>query len=229
VTAAGGEEGLRLARQVLPDVITLDVLMPGMDGWAMLGALKRDTDVASIPVVMLTFVDDKTLGYALGAAGYLTKPIDRDRLVAALAPYRRGLTVLVVEDDEDLRSLVRRILEREGYSVTEAENGRAALARAREAPPGLILLDLMMPEMDGFEFVTELRGQAWGRSIPIIVVTAMELTAADRERLNGGVQRILRKGGYTREALLAEVRDMVAACVASRRVEPAPETAPGAD
>ncbi len=223
VTAAGGEEGLRLARQVKPDVITLDVMMPGMDGWAMLGALKHDPDVASIPVVMLTFVDDKTLGYALGAAAYLTKPIDRDRLVAALTPYRRGLSVLVVEDEEDLRGLLRRILEREGYAVTEAENGRAALARAREAPPGLILLDLMMPEMDGFEFVTELRGQVWGRSIPIIVVTAMELTSADRERLNGGVQRILQKGGYTREALLAEVRDMVAACVASRQVEPARE------
>ena len=130
VTAAGGEEGLRLARQVKPDVITLDVMMPGMDGWAMLGALKHDPDVASIPVVMLTFVDDKTLGYALGAAAYLTKPIDRDRLVAALTPYRRGLSVLVVEDDEDLRGLLRRILEREGYAVTEAENGRAALARA---------------------------------------------------------------------------------------------------
>ena len=229
VTAAGGEEGLRLARQVKPDVITLDVLMPGMDGWAMLGALKHDPDVAAIPVVMLTFVDDKTLGYALGAAAYLTKPIDRDQLVAALAPYRRGLSVLVVEDDKDLRGLLRRILEREGYAVTEVENGRAALARAREAPPGLILLDLMMPEMDGFEFVTELRGQAWGRSIPIIVVTAMELTPADRDRLNGGVQRILQKGGYTREALLAEVRDLVAACVASRQVEPARETAPGAE
>ena len=223
VTAAGGEEGLRLARQVKPDVITLDVMMPGMDGWAMLGALKHDPDVASIPVVMLTFVDDKTLGYALGAAAYLTKPIDRDRLVAALTPYRRGLSVLVVEDEEDLRGLLRRILEHEGYAVTEAENGRAALIRAREAPPGLILLDLMMPEMDGFEFVTELRGQVWGRSIPIIVVTAMELTAGDRERLNGGVQRILQKGGYTREALLAEVRDMVAACVAARQVEPALE------
>jgi CheY-like chemotaxis protein len=227
VAAAGADEGLRLARQVQPDVITLDVMMPGMDGWAMLGALKRDPDIASIPVVMLTFVDDKNLGYALGAAGYLTKPIDRDRLVAALAPYRHGLSVLVVEDDEDLRSLLRRILEKEGFAVIEAGNGRAGLARAREAPPGLILLDLMMPEMDGFEFVGELRHQPWGRSIPIIVVTAMDLTPADRERLNGSVQRILQKGGYTRDALLAEVRDLVAACVASRRVEPAHEAAPG--
>ena len=160
-------------------------------------------------------------------SGGTAKPIDRDRLVAALAPYRHGLSVLVVEDDEDLRSLLRRILEKEGFAVSQAGNGRAGLARAREAPPGLILLDLMMPEMDGFEFVAELRGQAWGRSIPIIVVTAMELTPADRERLNGGVQRILQKGRYRREALLAEVRDMVAASVASRRIEPAHEAAPG--
>jgi len=217
VTAAGGEEGLRLAREVRPEAITLDVLMPGLDGWAVLSALKADPALADIPVIMLTIMDDKNLGYALGAADYLTKPIDRERLSAVLKRYRRDLPILVVDDDPALRELLRRLLEREGYQVQEAENGRAALARLREAPPGLIVLDLMMPEMDGFDFVTAVRrDEAW-RTIPIIVVTAKDLTPDDRQRLNGYVEAILQKGASSRDALLAEVRAMVAACVARRR------------
>jgi signal transduction histidine kinase/CheY-like chemotaxis protein/HAMP domain-containing protein len=213
VTAAGGEEGLQLARQVRPDAITLDVMMPGMDGWSVLAALKADPEVADIPVIMLTIVDDKNLGYALGAADYLTKPLaDRSRLVAVLNRYRRrGLPVLVVEDDVDLRELLRRTLQREGCAVTEAENGKVALERVREAIPGLILLDLLMPEMDGFEFLAELRRQEAWRAIPVIIVTAKALTPAEHDRLNGQVQKILEKGTYTRDVLLREVRDMVRA------------------
>jgi hypothetical protein len=217
VTAAGGEEGLRLARELAPAAITLDVMMPGLDGWAVLSALKADADLADIPVIMLTIVDDRNLGYALGAAEYLTKPIDRERLLAVLRRYRHDLPVLVVDDDAELRELVRRLLEREGYTVVEAENGRAALARVEEAAPGLIVLDLMMPEMDGFEFLTELRGHESRRAIPVIVVTAKDLTAEDHRRLNGSVERILQKGAYSREALLGEVRDLVAASAARRR------------
>jgi CheY-like chemotaxis protein len=216
-TAAGGEEGLRLARELNPDAITLDVMMPGLDGWAVLGALKGDGATADIPVVMLTMVDDRNLGYALGAAEYLTKPIDRERLLAVLARYRRDLPVLVVEDDAPLRELLRRMLEREGYTVVEADNGRAALDRLREGTPGAILLDLMMPVMDGFEFLAELGHEdAWGR-IPVIVLTARDLSAEDRERLNGSVARILQKGAYSHEALLAEVRALVAASVGRRK------------
>jgi len=217
VAAPSGEEGLRLAKELLPDAITLDVMMPGLDGWAVLSALKADPDLADIPVVMLTIVDDRNLGYALGAADYLTKPLDRERLVAVLNRYQRDLPVLVVDDDEGLRELIRRILEREGYRVVEAENGRAALARIREAPPGVILLDLMMPEMDGFEFVAEFRTQEAWRGIPIIVITAKDLTPEDHQRLTGYVERILQKGVESREALLHEVRELVAACVTRRR------------
>jgi GAF domain-containing protein/CheY-like chemotaxis protein/anti-sigma regulatory factor (Ser/Thr protein kinase) len=228
-TASGGAEGLRLARELRPDAITLDVMMPGLDGWAVLAALKADPDLADIPVIMLTMVDDRNLGYALGASDYLTKPFDRERLAAVLRKYRRDLPVLVVDDDLPLRQLMRRILEREGFTVTEAENGRVALERAREAAPGLVVLDLMMPEMDGFEFVAEFRRHEAWRAIPIIVVTAKDLSDDDRERLNGGVERILQKGAYTREALLREVRDLVAACVAlqgrSRRISPGPAPA----
>ena len=121
--------------------------------------------------------------------------------------------VLVVEDEAATREMLRRALEKEGWAVSEAENGRAALERMAKDPPGLILLDLMMPEMDGFQFMDEVRkNEAW-RSIPIVVVTAKDLTVEDRLRLNGYVEKILQKGAYSREALLAEVRDLVAASV----------------
>jgi CheY-like chemotaxis protein len=211
--AAGGAEGLRLALDLRPDAITLDVMMPGLDGWAVLAALKAEAATADIPVVMLTIVDDKNLGYALGATEYLTKPIDRERLLAVLGRYRRDRSVLVAEDDAVLRELLRRLLEREGYTVAEAGDGQAALERVRERVPGVILLDLMMPVMDGFEFLTELRREEAWRAIPVIVVTAKDLSAEDHERLTGSVARILQKGAYSREALLAEVRALVAASV----------------
>src|SRR5262249_10699040 len=154
--------------------------------------------------------------YALGASDYLTKPLDRERLTAVVTKYRRDLPVLVVDDDATLRELARRILEKEGYAILEAENGRVALERAREMTPGLVLLDLIMPEMDGFEFVIEFRRhQAW-HSIPIIVVTGKEMSDEDRARLNGGGERMLKKGTHPGESLLREVRDLVTACVARR-------------
>jgi CheY-like chemotaxis protein/anti-sigma regulatory factor (Ser/Thr protein kinase) len=217
VTASGGDEGLRLARELRPDAITLDVMMPGMDGWAVLSALKADPTVADIPVVMLTIVDDKNLGYALGASDYLTKPIDRERLVSVLRQYRRDRPVLVVDDDAGVRQLLRRMLEPEGYTVIEAENGRAAFERLRDISPSVILLDLMMPEVDGFEFVAEFRRHEPWRAIPIVVVTAKDLTHEDRDRLNGSVQKILQKGTHGRDQLLAEVRELVATSVARRR------------
>jgi GAF domain-containing protein/CheY-like chemotaxis protein len=213
VAAGGGEEGLRLARERPPDVITLDVLMPGMDGWSVLAALKADAVLADIPVVMLTMLDDRNLGYALGAADYLTKPIDRERLVTVLERYRRDLPVLVVDDDPDFRDLARRTLEREGYTVVEAENGRVGLLRLRDATPSVVLLDLMMPEMDGFDFVATVRADPAWRSLPIVVITAKDLSPEDHERLNGYVARVLQKGALSRETLLTEVRDLVAASV----------------
>src|SRR5262249_8662710 len=216
-TASSGEAGLRLARTLRPDAITLDVMMPGMDGWTVLSALKADPELADIPVIMLTIVDDKNLGYALGAADYLTKPLERERLSAVLEKYRRDLPVLVVDDDPVFPERVRRLLERDGYVVVEADNGRTALERARDKPPGLVLLDLMMPEVDGFEFVAEFRrNDAW-RAVPVVVVTARDLSPEDHARLNGHVERILQKGLYTRESLLHEVRELVAASVARRR------------
>src|SRR5438067_1097627 len=187
VAAAGGEEGLRLARELRPAVITLDVLMPGMDGWAVLAALKADPDLAEIPVIMLTMLTDRNLGYALGAADFLTKPVDRERLAALLSrhlPQPHGGPVLVVDDDGPARELLRRALERDGRAVVEAEDGRAALERVAAERPALILLDLMMPGMDGFEFVAELRQREDWRAIPVVVITARSLTPEDHARLN---------------------------------------------
>ncbi|HXV43942.1 MAG TPA: response regulator, partial [Anaerolineae bacterium] len=222
-TAASGESGLILAKQLRPAAITLDVMMPGMDGWAVLTALKADPDLADIPVIMLTMVDDKNLGYTLGASDYLTKPINRDRLAAVLSKYhceQLRCSVLLVEDDLVTREMMRRMLEREGWLVAEAENGRVALDHVVKSQPELILLDLMMPEMDGFEFITELRKTPEWRSIPVVVITAMDLTQEERLRLNGSVTQILQKGAYSREELLLEVRELVAACIQPEKLKP---------
>jgi signal transduction histidine kinase/CheY-like chemotaxis protein len=214
LAAASGEEALRLAREKRPEVISLDVLMPGMDGWTVLRALKGDPLTASIPVVMVSMLDDRDIGHALGAADYLTKPVDREKLVLTLRRFRRGASprpVLLVEDDPATREVVRRALERDGWVVSEADNGRTALESLALATPDLILLDLMMPEMDGFEFVAELRRTESGRRIPVVVVTAKEITAEDRARLNGQVRRIFHKGSFSREELTAELRRVLEA------------------
>jgi signal transduction histidine kinase/DNA-binding response OmpR family regulator len=210
--ATNGPEGLRLAQELRPGAIVLDVMMPGMDGWGVLSLLKDSPTLADIPVIMATIVDDRNKGFALGASEYLTKPIDYARLVNILnqhqPPTNRG-KILVVEDDADARSLLRRTLEGEGWYVAEATNGRMALEQVVYNRPNLILLDLLMPEMDGFDFIHELRINPTWQSIPIIVVTAKELTYQDRQRLNGSVDRILQKGDYTREELLHEVCALV--------------------
>ncbi|GIX49353.1 MAG: hypothetical protein KatS3mg131_3564 [Candidatus Tectimicrobiota bacterium] len=219
-TAASGAEGLRLARQLHPAVITLDVLMPGMDGWAVLAALKADPALAAIPVIMLTMVDEQHLGYALGAAAYLTKPVDQEQLVAVLRRYRCAqppCRVLVVEDDTALRALLRRTLEKEGWTVHEAGDGRAALAQLARQRPELIVLDLMLPEMDGFAFLEALHQQAAWRAIPVVVVTAKDLMPDDYRRLSGAVERILHKGTTSQEELLRQVRDLVVAAMRPRR------------
>ncbi len=206
--AAGGVDGLQLARELRPAVITLDVLMPEMDGWAVLSALKADPLLAEIPVIMATILDERPLSLALGASDYLTKPIDRGRLVSLMRRYAGSaeVRVLIVDDDTDARDLLRRMLEQEGWAATEAENGHVALSRLADSLPSVILLDLMMPEMDGFAFLAQLREMPAAKDIPVIVVTSLELTAEHRQRLNGGVQQILRKGSYSPEVLIDELR-----------------------
>jgi PAS domain S-box-containing protein len=207
--AASGEEGLRIAREEQPDVITLDVLMAGLDGWGALSRLKADAATADIPVVVVTVLDDRNLGFALGAADYLTKPIERERLADALRRVRadeRAGPALVVDDDPGVREMLRRILEKDGWRVVEAENGRVALDCMLESGPSVVLLDLMMPEMDGFTFIDEVRRRGGVGSAPIIVLTAKTLTETDRQRLQGAVTRVLQKGEQSSSELIAEIR-----------------------
>jgi CheY-like chemotaxis protein len=208
-TAASGPEGLTLARQIKPAAITLDVMMQGMDGWAVLTVLKADPATADIPVIMVTVVDDKNLGFALGAADYLIKPIEWDKLISVLEKHRRQINssqILVIEDDPQTREMLRRAAEKHGWQVVEAENGRVGLERISKQVPGVILLDLMMPEMDGFTFMEEFRRRADWRHVPVIVVTAKDLTEDDRRRLSGHVIQILQKGGHSPDELLDEVQ-----------------------
>jgi len=218
VLAGDGKRGLELAKQLKPDVITLDVMMPGMDGWAVLTALKADPATGDIPVIMLTIVDDKHIGFALGAADYFTKPIDWPRLAVVLQKYRKSAgrqSVLVVEDDPATREMLRRTLAKQGWHVVEAENGRVGLEQLNAGIPALILLDLMMPEMDGFEFMQALRERPDGRLVPVVVITAKDITEEDRRRLNGQVAKILRKGATSSEELLAELRALAARVLVS--------------
>jgi len=209
--AANGEEGLAMARELRPAVITLDVMMPGLDGWAVLTALKEDPATADIPVIMMTIVDEDQVGYALGAADYFTKPVDWVKLAASVARHGQtaGEGVLIVEDDASTRELLARTLGKDGWQVREAANGRIGLEMVQASIPSLVLLDLMMPELDGFGFMEGLRQMPGCEHVPVIVITAKDLTAEDRARLNGATCRILQKASFSATSLLAEIRGLV--------------------
>ena len=212
VTAAGDAETVELARQLHPDAITLDLALPSLAGWNLLAAIKADSELSEVPVIVLLVVEEAA-GVPLGATDYLTKPVERERLVGLLRTHCRDRTapVLIVEDDAGTREMLQRMLEREGFTVVKAADGLEGLERVAEQRPSLILLDLLMPQMNGFEFLTELQTRPEWCSIPVVVVTAKDLTVEEHARLSGQVAEVLRKGAYTRERLLSEVRERVAA------------------
>jgi CheY-like chemotaxis protein len=213
VTARDGQEGLRLVRELRPTAVTLDIMMPDLDGWTVLAAIKGDPELAGIPVVLMSIVDQKNRGYALGAADYLVKPVDRAKLVATLTNICGAAAgkALLVDDDEVVRHSVRHALEPIGWQVTEAENGQVAVDAITAARPDVIILDLMMPKMDGFEFLDELRRRSDWQGIPVVVITAKDLTDEDRTRLNGGVERIIQKSD--RDEMLRQLSRELAKCV----------------
>jgi len=213
VTASGGREGLRLVRELRPAAVTLDILMPDLDGWTVLAAIKGDPVLSGTPVVLMSIVDQKNRGYALGAADYLVKPVDRAKLVETLTGICGATAgrVLLVDDDEVVRRSVCQALEPIGWKVTEAENGQAAVESLTATRPDVIILDLMMPKMDGFEFLDELRGQPDRQDIPVVVITAKDLTDEDRNRLNGGVERIIQKSD--RDEMLRQLSREIIKCV----------------
>ncbi|MGQ9866634.1 MAG: response regulator [Pseudanabaenaceae cyanobacterium] len=193
--AANGQDGLKLARQCRPQAILLDVMMPEMDGWQVLSALKTNPETAEIPVIILSMVAEQNQAFQLGAHEYLVKPLERSQLLQILGRITTGAaTLLVVEDDASSCEWICRLLQEAGYRVRTATNGLAALESLAQEIPAAILLDLTMPEMDGFQFMERLRQEPSLGSIPVIVLTAADLTAAERARLNGSVSHILQKG-----------------------------------
>ena len=212
--ARSGQEALTLARTEHPDAITLDVMMPQMDGWSVLTTLKSDATLAEIPVVMLTMLNERAIALQLGASGYLTKPVDWAQLSAILKRLGRrdGATasVLIVEDDSEVRDMTRRMLERIGMQIGEAANGEEGLAWLAQNPaPSVILLDLMMPVMDGFEFLDRIRQNDKWRDLPVVVVTAKALDAKEMELLRRMTQKVIDKGASTGVDLRVAIRDVV--------------------
>jgi signal transduction histidine kinase/CheY-like chemotaxis protein len=215
VHAPGGREGLRLAREARPDAITLDVIMPEFDGWAVLRELKADPELRDIPVVLVTILGDREMGYALGAADYLIKPIDTGALLRVLGRFRPAegrAEVVVVDDDEATRDVLRRTLVKEGWTVAEAEDGYEALALIERStpPPAVVVLDLIMPGMDGFQVLEAIRrSEAW-RDVPVVVVTAKDLTRDEIVWLRTNAEEVFQKSSYKRRELIAVVHDLIA-------------------
>lgn len=207
ITAEDGEQGIRLARKFKPTTIILDVLMDGIDGWGVLEVIKAEPELAETPVIMCTIVDEKQRGYALGATDYLMKPIDRSKFIATLNRYSNGNSkhLLLVEDHDDNREMMARTARKRGWKVTEAVNGKEALELLLIDKPDLVLLDLMMPELDGFGVIEAMQNNREWQHIPVVVATAKSLTDQDRCRLNGRVEAVLAKGDYNSEALLSAV------------------------
>jgi CheY-like chemotaxis protein len=207
-SAMDGPGGLERARELKPDVILLDVLMPGMDGWAVLSTLKADDALADIPVVMVTMVDEQSLGFSLGASDHITKPVEPGRLTSVLRRLcpQPDATVLIVDDDPAVRERLTRMVSDGGWVPASAENGQEAMDLLGDVEPQLILLDLIMPKMDGFQLLTALREDGRWSQVPVVVITSKELTREDRDRLNGSVARVFMKDEVGAEALVSELR-----------------------
>jgi signal transduction histidine kinase/CheY-like chemotaxis protein len=215
VHAASGREGLHLAREARPDAITLDIIMPEFDGWAVLRELKADPELREIPVILVTILGDREMGYALGAADYLIKPIDTGALLRVLGRFRTAegrAEVVVVDDDVATRDVLRRTLGREGWTVAEAEDGYEALALLERStpPPAVVILDLMMPGTDGFQVLEAIRrSEAW-RDVPVVIVTAKDLTRDELVWLRTNAEGMFHKGAYNRRELIAVIHDLIA-------------------
>jgi len=206
--ADSGEAALELARKLRPDAITLDIMMPRMDGWSVLTALKSDPELASIPVIVVTITTDRGIALSLGAADFMTKPIERNRLVSVLNTLLNGRgSVLLIEDDPNARELARRQLQRLDLEVIETTNGLEATAWLSNNPaPGMILLDLLMPEMDGFAVLDAIENHPEWQHIPVVILTGKDLSVAERQMFQGRVREVIAKGSVGATDLAAVVR-----------------------
>ena len=214
VQARDGESGLEVIRSLRPAGVVLDIRLPKLDGWDLLGQLKADPDTASIPVIVVSMLDERGKGFALGAAEYLVKPVSRDEVVSALARVgalgNHERVALAIDDDPLAIELVRAVLGREGWEVLGAETGEEGLALAAARRPAVILLDLLMPGMDGFEVVDALRGNPTTKDVPVVVLTSKEMTTDDKRRLNGRISYVAHKTQFDSAGLVALVRRLTA-------------------
>ena len=210
VSARDGEEGLDTVRRLSPAGVILDILLPGIDGWEVLAQLKADPGTAAIPVIVVSMLDDRGRGFALGAAEYLVKPVGKDQLLAALyraaAMPERKRTVVAIDDDPLAIELVRASLEPEGWTVLGAATGQEGLAMIRERQPSAVLLDLLMPGMDGFEVVEALRADLDTKSVPVVILTSKSMTQQDKERLQGRITYVARKTEFDLSGLAGLLR-----------------------
>jgi signal transduction histidine kinase/CheY-like chemotaxis protein len=217
--ARTGNQALAEARVQQPAAITLDILLPDLDGWEVLTRLKNDAATSKIPVIVVSVVDNPELGIALGALDYFVKPVPAGELMTRLAKFKIGHaagkqpTVLVVDDEAANREWLHRVLEPAGFIVVMAEGGQEAIDIARATPPDLVMLDLMMPNVTGFDVVEALRAQPSTQNIPIMVLTAKTLTESDIRQLNGHVSTILRRGSTGASDLLSLLKQVVATIV----------------
>ncbi len=209
VTASVGKEGLDLARKIKPFAITLDILMPDMDGWEVIRSLHGSKETAGIPVIIVSVSDEHAAGFALGASGFLVKPIDRETLLVEmekLSVSRVLKNVLIVDDDAVVRESVKEFLDKKSYHVETAAGGEEALEKITEKKPDIIILDLLMPEMDGFSVLSSLRDSEELSTIPVIVITAKDLSAEERKVLKRSVQKVVKKGNLGRDGFLRKIR-----------------------
>jgi CheY-like chemotaxis protein len=211
VGALSGDEGIRKAKEIHPFAITLDILMPHKDGWAVLKELKAEPETRDIPIIVVSMIEDKQRGFSLGAFDYLLKPIEKGTIKGALQRItaHSAKRVLDVDDDRDAIGLVTQILQDEGHSVLAASNGSEALHTLEATQVDIILLDLVMPEMDGFEVIQRVKENSMLKDIPVIVLTGKDLTEMDYGALQQSVIRIIQKSGVSAEALITEVRDIL--------------------
>lgn len=211
LSATDGVEGLNLAREHRPTVIILDIHLPKLDGWTVLSELKGDPSLSQIPVIMMSVEEQRARGFSFGACEYLVKPFEPDRLITVV---KRALLpsdgdILVVDDDESTREMVSRHLRRAGYSTVEARDGEEALLRARVITPGLVILDLLMPGVDGFEVLRTMRAE--GMKTPVVVLTGKTLLSEEERILKEGLARVVQKGGMAIDSVVREAKQMLLA------------------
>jgi CheY-like chemotaxis protein len=223
--ATDGQQALEKARRLQPMAITLDIMLPRLDGWEVLRALKLDEQTHHIPVLVVSIMDNEELGYALGADDYFVKPVERRALLDRLSRYasangaaRGGLKVLIVDDEPSAVDLLAAMLGPTQHQVIRAGGGAEGIARAREDRPDVILLDLMMPEVSGFEVISTLRADPATENVPILVITAKDITGEEKKYLNGHVAAVLQKNSVGSVQLLAWLDDILKRLDAAREV-----------